>query len=101
MPLPDNKWTRGKCGFKGLQYMSINIPCVMAPVGVNTDIIRNGKNGFLPANDNEWFNVLSTLIENRSMREKIGNEGKNTIITNYSTESNKSKYLEAFNSVFL
>ncbi len=101
MPLPDNKWTRGKCGFKGLQYMSINIPCVMAPVGVNKDIIQDGENGFLADSDTEWFETLSSLIENRELRETIGNNGKKTIVKSFSTESNKQKYLDAFNSTFL
>ncbi len=46
MPLPDDQWTKGKCGFKVLQYMALNIPTVASPVGVNTKIIQQGKNGF-------------------------------------------------------
>lgn len=101
MPLPDTQWTRGKCGFKGLQYMSLSIPCIMSPVGVNTEIIQSGINGFLANNDNEWLNTLSSLIENQTLREKIGNSGKKTIIDLYSTEANRGNYLDAFNSLFL
>ena len=49
MPLPDDKWTKGKCGFKALQYMGLGIPAICSPVGVNTTIVQDAKNGFLAA----------------------------------------------------
>src|SRR6185295_13568012 len=41
MPLPDDEWSRGKCGFKALLYMSLEIPPVISPVGVNTEIVQH------------------------------------------------------------
>jgi glycosyltransferase involved in cell wall biosynthesis len=99
MPLPDDEWTRGKCGFKGLQYMALEIPTVMSPVGVNTEIIQDGENGFLAASEEEWIEKLSLLIESPELREKLGKAGRKTVVEKYSVEANKQKYLDAFNSV--
>ena len=94
MPLPNDDWSRGKCGFKGLQYMSLEIPTVMSPVGVNNEIIANGENGYLAETNDEWISILSELIENAELRKSIGKKGRQTIIENYSIESQKEKYVK-------
>lgn len=99
MPLPDDKWANGKCGLKGLIYMACSVATVMSPVGVNKEIIEHGKNGFLADSEEEWLNCLSLLIEDKVLRNKLGEEGKKTVLEKYSVEANKEKYLKAFQSV--
>lgn len=91
MPLPDDEWSRGKCGFKGIQYMSLGIPTVMSPVGVNVDIIENGQNGFLASTTDEWVNCLSQLIESQQLRQQLGRAGRITIEHRFSVESQKEQ----------
>lgn len=98
MPLPDDDWSRGKCGFKGLQYMALEIPTIMSPVGVNKEIIKHGENGFLANSDEEWINIISDLIKNPELRIKIGKAGRKTIIENYSVDAWKNYFIEIFNS---
>lgn len=99
MPLPDDEWTKGKCGFKGLQYMALSIPTIMSPVGVNNEIIENGKNGFLANSHKEWVEKISALIDSEELRNKIGKEGRETILKKFSVNSNKEKYLLGFKSL--
>jgi glycosyltransferase involved in cell wall biosynthesis len=99
MPLPDDEWSRGKCGFKGLQYMAMEIPAVMSPVGVNREIITNGENGFLCADEQQWIDKLSALIDDPALRQQLGKEGRKTVKDKYSVQSQKDKYIKAFRSV--
>ncbi len=99
MPLPDDEWAKGKCGLKGLQYMALEIPTLMSPVGVNTEIIQPGINGYLPDKEDEWVESLSKLIENKELREKIGKAGRQTVIDKYSVQAWKQKYLDNFNKL--
>ncbi len=99
MPLPDDEWAKGKCGLKGLQYMALEIPTIMSPVGVNTEIIQDGVNGFLADSTEEWVNKLSLLIENKELREKLGKEGRKTVEQKYSKQAWQDKYLQYFNEL--
>lgn len=99
MPLPDDEWAKGKCGLKGLQYMSLEIPTIMSPVGVNTEIIRDGENGFLASTTEEWVKKLSLLIDSDTLRQRIGSEGRKTVVSRFSVEANKNLYLKYFNDV--
>lgn len=98
MPLYDDDWARGKCGFKALQYMALEIPCVASPVGVNSSIIDNGENGFLCTLADEWVNALTTLIENPVQRKKIGTQGRKKVADSYSVSSNSTRFLSLINS---
>ncbi len=71
----------------------------MSPVGVNNDIIKHGKNGFLASTEEEWICLLSELIENRGLREGLGCQGKKTIETYYSVTANEQKYLDQFERI--
>lgn len=99
MTLPNDEWARGKCGLKGLSYMACGIPTIMSPVGVNKDIIQHGINGFLATTEQEWVDCISKLIESTELRQQIGEEGRATIVKNYSVNANKHQYLEVLNSV--
>lgn len=95
MPLPDDRWSCGKCGFKGIQYMALGIATVMSPVGVNTDIIEHGANGFLASTDSEWIDCLSQLIESVKLRQRLGKAARKTIDERYSVRSQQGNLLNA------
>ncbi|MEO9870212.1 glycosyltransferase family 4 protein [Ekhidna sp.] len=96
MPLPDDAWSKGKCGLKGLQYMALEIPTIMSPVGVNSDIIQEGENGLLASSTDEWVEKLSMLIDDAALRKRIGKNGRTTVEQDYSVDANKEKWLAAF-----
>jgi glycosyltransferase involved in cell wall biosynthesis len=96
MPLPDDTWAKGKCGFKALQYMALQIPAVASPVGVNSTIIDNGNNGFLCSMPEEWEECLKKLIADVNLRTSMGVNGRKRIVENYSVRSNAETFLSLF-----
>jgi glycosyltransferase involved in cell wall biosynthesis len=92
MPLTDDVWAKGKCGFKAIQYMALEIPSVASPVGVNTEIITHNENGFLCELPEEWFQHLSMLVEQPHLRARLGVSGRKKIVEHYSVSSNLSSF---------
>ena len=99
MPLPDDEYSKGKCGFKLLQYMALGIPSVASPVGVNSIIIDDGVNGFLAKTNEEWEEKLELLISNESLRKSLGMNGRKTVEDDYSLEKYQELLLSKFNQV--
>lgn len=96
MPLPDDEWSKGKCGFKALQYMALEFPAIASPVGVNLKIISHGVNGFLCSTPEEWDHALRKLIKDIDLRKSMGTNGRRTVLNNYSVLSNSSNFLSLF-----
>jgi glycosyltransferase involved in cell wall biosynthesis len=96
MPLPDDIWTKGKCGFKALQYMAMEIPAVVSPIGVNKEIVQNGIHGYWCISPDDWFLSLEKLILNKDLRITMGKEGRKRVIQYYSVESNTANFLSLF-----
>jgi len=99
-PLPDNEWTKGKTGFKTIQYMAVGIPCVVSNVGRNKEIIQDGVNGFLADSEEEWIKKLSLLIENSELRKKMGVLGRKTVEERYSLKVNAPNFLDIIQRVY-
>jgi glycosyltransferase involved in cell wall biosynthesis len=83
MPLPDEPWARGKCGFKLIQYMACGLPVVASPVGVNSEIVEDGVNGFLAQDTLEWVVALERLIAAAELRHRLGAAGRAKVGARY------------------
>lgn len=83
MPLPDEPWARGKCGFKLIQYMACGLPVVASPVGVNSQIVEHGVNGFLAETPAQWQEALQTLLADPGLRQRMGQAGRRKVEQRY------------------
>lgn len=100
MPLPDTDWSRGKCALKALQYMALQIPPIVSPVGMNCEVVRDGINGLYARTEREWIEKISFLIEDHEARERLGKEARQTVVERYSVKANAPLYVNAFRRVF-
>jgi glycosyltransferase involved in cell wall biosynthesis len=96
MPLTQDEWSEGKCGFKLIQYLSLGIPAVASPVGVNSQIIGDKDFSLLCVDEKEWKDALTTLILDRDLRNRIGRAGRERIVAKYSIQANEGRFLSLF-----
>lgn len=81
-PLPDNRFTRGKCGFKILQYFAAGLPAVVSPVGVNRTLIEESGGGFSAWTIEQWHQSIQRLIHNEPLRKELGQQAR-TFVQRY------------------
>ena len=85
--VPDDLWSRGKCGLKVLQYQAAGLPVVANPVGVHPEMIRPGVDGFLASTPDEWVEAIRRLASDRDLRLRMGRAARASLVANYSVES--------------
>ncbi len=94
MPYPDSEWARGKCAFKALLYMSVGIPAVCSDVGMASEMIDSGANGFLARSEDDWYDILDLLANDRQARERVGRAGRELVSSQYSLERHAPRLLD-------
>ena len=93
MPMPDDPWTRGKGGYKLLQYMAMGLPVVTSPVGINQRIVRDGEDGFWARSPEEWEERLARLIQDPQLRLEMGRRGRAAVEKEYALDISSRRLL--------
>jgi glycosyltransferase involved in cell wall biosynthesis len=75
-PLPNDRFTQGKCSFKVLEYSASGLPVVASPVGTNTENIQHGITGFLAENTDQWLEKITMLTKDPQLRKSMGSRGR-------------------------
>ncbi|MGH7221957.1 MAG: glycosyltransferase, partial [Gemmataceae bacterium] len=82
--IPDDSWSRGKCGLKVLQYLAAGLPVIANPVGVQVEMVKHGETGFLAQTPAEWIEAVRRLAQDPELRIRMGRAGRRLVETRYS-----------------
>jgi glycosyltransferase involved in cell wall biosynthesis len=96
--IPDDPWSRGKCGLKVLQYMAAGLPVITNPVGVHPEMVRHGETGYLVNSASEWVDAVRTLAHDPDLRRRMGAAGRRVVEERYSVEAGAGKWIELITS---
>lgn len=84
-PMTDDRWTRGKCALKVIQYMAAGLPVISANVGANAQVVVQGETGYLTDTQSQWLGAVGELKASSELRGRMGQAGRQRAITHYST----------------
>ena len=93
--IPDDLWSRGKCGLKVLQYQAAGLPVLANPVGVHPEMIASGVSGFLPRTDDEWVAAIRTLANDGSLRARMRQAARANVEAFYSVSAWSAAFVAA------
>jgi len=99
MPLEDTPWARGKCAFKAIQFLSLAIPTVASPVGMNGDVVRDGETGFLASDTRQWVEAVDRLLADPALARRLGEAGRRLVERDYSLEVVSRRLIEILEGV--
>lgn len=99
MPLTDDEYTRGKCGFKILQYMAVGAVPVASAVGFNTQILTHGEDGLLVRQSSDWATHILALANDRDMLERMAQSARASVVGRFSLGTVGPQLLQALGLV--
>jgi glycosyltransferase involved in cell wall biosynthesis len=91
--VPDDPWSRGKCGLKVLQYHAAGLPVIANPVGVQAGFVRDGMTGFRATTTEEWVNAVRCLAADPRLRQRLGAAGREQVEAGYSVAVGGRKWI--------
>jgi glycosyltransferase involved in cell wall biosynthesis len=91
MPLHDTERSRGRCGFKAVQYMAVGLPVVASPVGAAKEVVVHGETGLLAATEQEWLEALLRLSRDATLRRQLALAGRARVQALFSIQINGPK----------
>jgi glycosyltransferase involved in cell wall biosynthesis len=94
--MPDDDWSRGKCGVKVLQYMAAGLPVIGNPVGVHIEMVPGA--GLLADSTEAWIDCVRRLHDPK-LRSHFGTAGVERVREEYSIEAGAAAWIGLFETL--
>lgn len=99
MPLPNEPFEQGKCGYKLIQYMACGVPVIGSDVGVNRSIIERDSCGIVVDQQNTFYSSLVSLLCNDELRKTYSNNALKSVSDFYNLKAQSKVMIETIKRV--
>lgn len=94
MPLSNDEQSRGKCGFKLIEYMACGLPAVASPIGANVEILADGETGLWADGHDAWIGTLRLLASEPDRRAAMSAAARLRAERRYSLAAMAPRFVE-------
>jgi len=91
--VPDDEWSKGKCGYKILQYYAAALPVIANSAAIHPQLVRDGVTGFLADTQEQWGRAIEALAD-PSARQRMGRAARDFVTKNYSITAHQNRLVE-------
>lgn len=91
--VPDDLWSKGKCGLKILQYYAAGLPVIANSVGVHAEMIQSGITGLLADTDEQWIDAIC-ILSDAETRRRMGKAARKRVEQRYSVAAHRHRFVD-------
>jgi len=102
-PVTDHKFNRAKSWLKCLEYGIFGTPTICSPMPdyERFNQVTNGGNLIVKSNDiKEWHKKTNLLIQNESLRKKMGQKSRDIILNELNLQKMTDKRFKLFQDIY-
>jgi hypothetical protein len=101
-PVVNTIFGRCKSALKLYEYGALSIPYVASKVANNQrfHVESNGIGGFISNDSEDWYNNIKKLIDNKELRQSMGEKLKDYIIDNHDVNHSLRPLVDTFDTIY-
>jgi len=100
VPLVDDSFNQCRSNLKFLEFGFLGVPCVFSNTPSYNQTVVDGETGLLVDNSTEnWVKAIQTLIDNPTLREKIGANAQKEVQTNWMLTNQNNGWQEVLDKL--
>lgn len=97
-PLIDDEFNRAKCYTKWMEYSALRTPAVVSPT-VYGKVVKHGETGLIANTTEEWVNHIMALVQDKKLREKIGNAASVEVEQHHNLEDRWEDWIKVYTEI--
>jgi glycosyltransferase involved in cell wall biosynthesis len=95
----DNPFCNAKSELKYFEAAAVSVPTVASATDTFSRCIKNGENGLIASNSEEWYTSLKRLLDDSDFYKSVARNAHDSALKQYSPDSTAREALEAYKAI--